>query len=97
MNSTEARYEQEILLQQLRAGEIQSYQFEKMKFKIGDNCWYTPDFVVVTDIIEVHEVKGGLIRDDAVVKFKAAADQYPYFRFVMAQYKGKTWSVIRDI
>jgi hypothetical protein len=80
------------------AGEIISYSFEKTKFKIGDNCWYTPDYVVVMPgHFEIHEVKGGLIRDDAMVKFKAAAELFPYYRFVMAQYKGKKWEVIREI
>lgn len=98
MNGTEARYEREVLKPRMHAGEIISYSFEKTKFKIGQDCWYTPDFVVVTPgHFEIHEVKGGLIRDDAMAKFKAAAEQHPFYRFVMTQYKGKKWTVIREI
>lgn len=98
MNGTEARYANDVLKPMLDRGEIISYTFERMKLKIGENCYYTPDFMLVMPgHFEFHEVKGGLIRDDAMVKFKAAADMFPFFRFVMMQYAKKQWNVIREI
>jgi len=81
-----------------RASEIRDYEFEKIKLKIGDGCWYTPDFMVLNkeDEIEFHEVKGGYITDDALVKFKVVCDLRPYFKFVMMQYKGKQWNRVRE-
>ncbi len=66
MNNTELEYSKrlELLKQQ---GEILDYSFECTRIKIGDDCWYTPDFRVLrmyrealhdVEIIEFHEVKG---------------------------------------
>jgi hypothetical protein len=70
------------------SGEILDYSFEKVKLKIGgDICWYTPDFMVINseNEIEFHEVKGHkrVFIDDAKVKIKAAAMNYP-FKFIVA-------------
>ena len=88
MNKTEAKYAN--LLESRRvAGEILSYHFEEIKFKIGHNCWYTPDFFVVKqNCLEVHEVKG-FMRDDARVKIKAARYRYPWFNWFLCYYKNK--------
>lgn len=46
MNNTEFEYSKHLeLLKQ--AGEIVDYSFECTKIKIGDDCWYTPDFRVL--------------------------------------------------
>lgn len=62
--------------------------YECVKLRIGHNCWYTPDFEVLspedaTDAVFViyYEVKG-FWRDDARVKIKAAAQRYPSRRFI---------------
>jgi hypothetical protein len=41
--------------------------------------------------VEMHEVKGGYIRDDALVKFKVARELYPQFRWRMWQYDKGEW------
>jgi len=83
MNKTEAAYAARLALLQ-RAGEIQSFRFEPIKFRLADRTFYTPDFMVVMgDEIQFHEVKGGYVEDDAAVKFKAAAEMYPEFQFQM--------------
>lgn len=83
MNKTEAAYAARLALLQ-RAGEIQSFRFEPIKFRLADRTFYTPDFmVVIGDEIQFHEVKGGYVEDDAAVKFKAAAEMYPEFEFQM--------------
>lgn len=59
--------------------------------------WYRPDFFVA-DINTFFEVKGAHIWDDGLVKIKAAARQYPLFRWVLAQKIKGEWieKVIHD-
>lgn len=72
-----------------RAGEIAWYRFEGIKLRLADNTFYTPDFAVMlaTGEMELHEVKG-FWTDDARVKTKVAADQYP-FRIIVVTVKPK--------
>jgi hypothetical protein len=95
MNKTEARYAQR--LEGLKAcGEILEYHFEAVKLRLADATFYSPDFMVITaDGIEFHEVKGGMIRDDAAVKFKVASEKFPMFGWKMVQWKGGVWTVLR--
>ena len=81
MNKTEAAYDQHLALLQ-RAGTIVWRRFEGLKLRLADSTFYTPDFAVMLadGTIECHEVKG-FWTDDARVKVKVAADQYP-FRFI---------------
>lgn len=81
MNKTEAEYDR-LLAQRLAAGEILWYRFEGVKLRLADKTFYTADFFVMNaeSQLEVHEVKG-FWTDDARVKTKVAADQYP-FRFL---------------
>lgn len=88
MNTTEKKYA-DYLAQRKLAGEIRSYLFEKVKFKLAPKTFYTPDFYVVTpDCIEIHEVKGHW-QDDARVKIKVAAEMFPEFKWVAVQWKNK--------
>lgn len=88
MNKTESAYCQH-LEQRKRAGEIAWYRFEGIKLRLADNTFYTPDFAVMlaTGEMELHEVKG-FWTDDAGVKTKVAADQYP-FRIIGVTVKPK--------
>lgn len=88
MNKTEAAYEQHLKALQ-QAGEVLWYRFEGIKLRLADNTFYTPDFAVMrSDLsMELHEVKG-FWTDDARVKTKVAADQYP-FRIVAVKAKTK--------
>ena len=94
-NKTEAAYEATVLRPAMHAGEILWYRFEGLKLRLADNTFYTPDYAVMrTDgLIEVHEVKG-FWTDDARVKIKVAAEQYP-FRFIavraVPKSKGGGW------
>lgn len=95
-NKSEAAYESVLQARKI-AGEVAWYRFEGIKLRLADNAFYTPDFAVMlaSGQIELHEVKG-FWADDARVKIKVAADQYP-FRFiaVMARSKrdGGGWKV----
>jgi hypothetical protein len=81
MNQTEKAY-QDLLTLRYHAGEILWFKFEGLKLRLADNTFYTPDFAVLAadSVVECHEVKG-FWTDDARVKIKIAAAQYP-FRFL---------------
>jgi len=83
MNQTEEAYGNHLELLR-RAGEVEWYRFEGLKLRLADNTFFTPDFAVMLQggLMELHEVKGHW-EDDARVKIKVAADQYPFvFRAV---------------
>lgn len=88
MNKTEAAYAEHLGMLKL-AGEVLWYRFEGVKLRLADNTFYTPDFAVLAKdgVMECHEVKGSW-QDDARVKIKVAADQYP-FRFVAMKARAK--------
>lgn len=90
MNKTEAAYAQYLELL-YRARDILWYRFEGVKLRLADNTFYTPDFTVLqkTCELEMHEVKG-YWQDDARVKIKVAAEQYP-FRFIAVKKAGQNW------
>ena len=87
-NKTEAAYEAE-LQGWLNTGEILWFKFEGFKLRLADGCTYSPDFVVMNGEgkIECHEVKG-FWRDDARVKIKVAAEQFP-FKFLIVTQQAK--------
>lgn len=88
MNNTEAAYARHLDLLKA-AGEIVWHRFEGLKFRLADNTFYTPDFLVMLadGTMEAHEVKG-FWTDDARVKIKIAAELYP-FRFVALKAQSK--------
>lgn len=96
MNKTESAYSQHLEMRK-HAGEVVWYRFEGIKLRLADNTFYTPDFAVMltTGEMELHEVKG-FWTDDARVKTKVAADQYP-FRIIGVTVKAKKagggWSI----
>lgn len=96
MNKTEQAYADH--LDRLRsAGDVLWFRFEGLKFRLADNTFYTPDFAVMRSDgqLEAHEVKG-FWTDDARVKIKVAAEQYPLtFLAVKAKAKkdGGGWAV----
>jgi len=93
MNQTEKKYAERLELLK-RAGEILWYEFEPANLRLADKCFYRIDFMVLTKDMElqVHEIKGGFITDDSLVKIKAAAEKFP-FAFIMYQYIKKEWTI----
>ena len=92
---TEAKYA--TYLDGLRcAGEIFFYKFEGVKLRLADKTFYSPDFFVINKdcVVELHEVKG-FMRDDAAVKLKVAASQFPMVFKLVRLVKG-AW-VIEEI
>ena len=91
MNRTESKYA-ELLEAKRLAGEILYWEFERIKIRLGQSCYYTPDFLVIDaqGRIEFHEVKG-FWRDDARVKSKVAAEAVPWAGWFAYQLKGGQW------
>lgn len=94
MNGTERRYA-ELLEQRRVAGEVLWWKFESIAFRLAEErCFYHPDFMVMlADLtIEIHEVKGGFIRDDGRDKLKVAAALFP-FVFRRCVWKDAKWTI----
>jgi hypothetical protein len=94
-NKTEQEY-LDLLEHRRQAGEILWYGFERMKLKLANNTFYTPDVLLLTASgeLEFHEIKG-FWEDDARVKIKVAAEDFPFIRFVavkkLAKKNGGGW------
>lgn len=75
MNKLEAAFEQEYLMGK-------PHGFEQIKLRLADKTYLTIDFWSLDDddVLTFEEVKGHW-EEDARVKIKVAAEQYPYFRF----------------
>lgn len=91
MNKTEEAYSKE-LDRKLLVGEIAMWKFEALKLRLADKTFYDTDFLVITSAgtVEIHEVKG-FMEDDAAVKLKVAAEQFP-FRFWLVKRDKQEWS-----
>ena len=78
MNKTEAAYAR-LLETQKYMGEILWWAFEPINIRLADNTFYKVDFLVLlADMrIEARETKG-FWTDDALVKFKVAANILPF-------------------
>jgi hypothetical protein len=97
-NKAEAAYAQNLTLDP----EVHSYLFESIKLRLADNTWYTPDFAVLyrDGRMELHEVKvtwkrksGELVagwEEDAKIKYKVAAEAFPWFIFRVARQRHKS-------
>lgn len=92
MNKTEAAYA-DLLRQRQIAGDVAWYRYECITLRIGDDCTYRPDFLVMLSdgALELHETKG-FMRDDALVKIRAVAEQYP-FRFKLCRLLKGKWEI----
>lgn len=74
------------------SGEISSFSYEPVTFKLAPRTTYTPDFLLVMPdgTIQIHEVKG-FAREDAIVKFKVAAAMNTWAVFVMVRKVKDSW------
>ena len=99
MNKTEAEYAQMLEARRV-SGEILWWVYEAVTLKLADNTRYTPDFLVMLadGTLEIHETKGGFIREDGWLKLKVAAGMFP-FRFFLCQKQAKKagggWTIRR--
>ncbi len=88
MNKTEAAFFED---QIVGNEKIVKWYFERVRLVLGKACTYTPDFLCLmrTGELVAYEVKGWW-RDDARVKFKVAADAFPWIRFIAVQQRKKS-------
>lgn len=97
MNKLEAMYAAHLEVLR-RAGKIIFWRFESAKFRLADRTWYTPDFYIMRQdgTLEIHETKG-FWEDDARVKIKVTAEQFPELVFVAVQWdkSAKCWKFER--
>lgn len=91
MNGTEKEFAIKLEARK-RAGAISEWFYEKVTFKLGNDCRYTPDFMVIeSDGLVVFFETKGFMREDALVKLKTFAAQFP-FRLVLQQLQRKVWT-----
>jgi hypothetical protein len=93
MNKTEAAYAAHLEARKAR-GDVLGWWYEAIKFKLADNTFYTPDFMVLlADMsIDIDETKG-FWRDDARVKIKVAAAMFPFRFRAITKGKGGLWNI----
>jgi len=112
MNRAERAYAQHLDLLEL-AGEVRDWRFQPLKLRLAKGTWFTPDFqVILADGIPcLDDVKAVWRRkqadgtrvekihseDDATVKIKVAAEEYPEWTFrraALSPSRGWVWEVI---
>lgn len=92
LNKTEKEF-----LARLRSGEFGNFTWigiQAITMRLGFDCRYTPDFNTISEAGKMWhwEVKGAHCWDDAKVKIKSVASQYPFWTFVFAQKKDGVWT-----
>lgn len=98
MNKSEEAYSL-VLEARKRAGEVLWWAFEAIKFKLADRTYLTPDFAVMLadGAMQFHDVKGAkaIIQEDAAVKMKVSAAQFPFpfFYCFPPKTKGSGWTL----
>jgi hypothetical protein len=106
MNRTEARFAQQLELRR-QVGEIVWWTFEGLTFRIGERCFYTPDFDIMLSSCELQCIdtkgtqtktsKSGRIyetdytEDDARVKLAACASLYPIAFYIAFEDATGNW------
>ena len=91
-NKTEQRFYDDHLDARVLAGEIEIPQYDALTFRIGEpgsRCTYRVDWAFwnpVDRVLELVEVKGGHVWEDALVKFQAARRLYPLARWTWARW-----------
>ncbi len=90
MNKTEAAYSRHLDVLK-STGEILDWVFEPFRIILAAKTTYLPDFLVIKQHFEIHEVKG-FMRDDAAVKIKVAASLFPWWKFIIVKKAKEGWS-----
>jgi hypothetical protein len=93
MNKLERAYAEH--LEGERGHSVVWWAFEAIRLRLADRTTYTPDFLVqrISGALQCHETKGGFIRDDAIVKLKVAAAQFPMQFFMVKRAKSGWWDL----
>lgn len=91
MNGLERRWAQRLDALK-RAGEIQEWRYQPITLLLGEDCRYTPDFLITNldGSLALHETKG-YMQEDARVKLHTAATLFPEFTFVKITEHAGRW------
>lgn len=97
MNGTETRYAQYLELRRINE-EVAWWGYCVWRFRLADGAWYTPDFMVMLadGTLEIHETKGGFIREAAAVRLKVTSEAYWLFPVKLIREIKGGWQV-RDV
>lgn len=97
-SKTEERYFADRVQPRLLTGLSTTALIGQVKIRLADGCWYTPDVFELTAsrVVWMQEVKGAHVRDDALVKFKVAAEHNRWARWTMVQWKDGAWRTLYD-
>lgn len=102
-NKTEAAYAQNLEISK-RFGFIRNWWFESIRLKVGEDCWWTMDFLVqlADGSFVIHDTKGTkrlkngktkpYAEEDAIVKARSIAAQFPFPVFFVWKEKSGEWS-----
>lgn len=80
LNKTERAW-----LEVLRNRNYDELGVQCITLKLGDDCRYTPDFHTIAGGIFIFWEVKGFMRDDALVKIKAAARRFRWARFIKVE------------
>lgn len=101
MTKTEERFAARLRMRK-ETGAIRDYQMHAITVLLDDptqpgrkGCRYSPDALVVhlDGSIELAEVKGAYVREDAKLKFRWARQAYPCFRWTWNVWARGEWTV----
>ena len=93
-SKTEEKYAQ-LLDLEMQAGNVTRWLYEPLRLEIGPGAHYTPDFAVWRpdlSLPELHEVKGGFVREASRVRFRAAVRAWPCFRWFWCSWRSGRWT-----
>ena len=94
MNELEARFASDYLGLLQLGGELQWYEFEPWRLRLGGSAFYRPDFGALDSVGQIinYETKGHW-REAARARIKIAAARFPMMRFFAVQWdrKGGGW------
>lgn len=78
-------------------GEIRDIRYEALQVTLAPHTTLRPDFLLdMPDrTVEIHEVKGERVWEDAWVKLKIAAVLWPWFRWYLVRRKKGEWIIKR--
>lgn len=94
MNKLERAYSLH-LADRRHAGEVWDYLFDAANFRLGERCFYKPDFLVflADGSLEAHEAKG-FMEEDALVKIRAFVDKF-HVPLVLVRRRKGAWDFER--
>jgi hypothetical protein len=97
MNKLERSFRDDVLEPAWRQHRIARYWREPVKLRLAGRCYFSPDFMAelppgehgLPPELVLIEVKGGWFREDAKLKVRVAASDYPCFGWLLVFREGR--------